>query len=331
LLKLLERFVAQDDVLAGINGADEDGALYGDFEDLETSQVFKANNEDNKEEESSKPTKDPHINKKSKKELLKEEFNKQYDAEEDEDKEDHFSELKADFDKQTQLLKTEFQLEEESLRTEYEGFRIGSYVRIEIANIPSEFILHLNPVKPILIGALNANEESLGLMQVKFKKHRWHRKILKSNDPLIFSIGWRRFQSIPIYSIEDRNERNRMLKYTPEHMHCTATLYGPLTPPNTGVIAFQYLDNAVSSFRVSATGVVVELDKSVTIVKKLKLTGVPYQIFKNTAFIKDMFNSSLEVAKFEGAVIRTVSGIRGHVKKALRVFISNIYHVTNYS
>ena len=133
-------------------------------------------------------------------------------------------------------------------------------------------------------------------------------------------MGWRRFQSLPVFTTEDPNERERFLKYTPEHMHCTCSFYGPLVPPNSGILAFQgpTPGKALVGFRIGMTGTVLESQCTPNVVKKLKLVGTPVKIFRNTAFITGMFNSALEVAKFEGAKIKTVSGIRGQIKKAVR-------------
>jgi ribosome biogenesis protein BMS1 len=224
---------------------------------------------------------------------------------------------KALMQKQLDINRAEFDSLDPMSRARAEGFKAGTYARIVLDKVPYEFARSFNSRYPVIIGGLAPTEERFGFVQIRIKRHRWHKKILKTNDPLIFSLGWRRFQTTPIYSISDSRTRNRMLKYTPEHMHCFGTFYGPLVAPNTGFCCVQSFSNANPGFRIAATGVVLNVDESTEIVKKLKLTGHPYKIFRNTAFIRDMFNSSIEIAKFEGASIKTVSGIRGQIKRAL--------------
>ena len=232
--------------------------------------------------------------------------------------EDQWYELqKAKLQKQLDINQAEFDTLDPISRARAEGFRAGTYARIVLESVPYEFVANFNPRFPVIVGGLAPTEDRFGFVQMRIKRHRWHKKILKSNDPLIFSLGWRRFQSLPIYSTSDSRTRNRMLKYTPEHLHCFGTFYGPLVAPNTGFCCVQSFSNKTPGFRIAATGVVLSVDEHTDLVKKLKLTGFPYKIFKNTAFIKNMFNSSLEIAKFEGAGIRTVSGVRGQIKRAL--------------
>jgi ribosome biogenesis protein BMS1 len=315
-------------------GFDEGDEGDGEFEDMETGEKFGGEEPKPEEKEDGERTiEEEREHNARRKEELKLRFeeedrdgfmNDKADArkegakeEEEFGEDDWYDAQKAMIQKQLDINRAEFDQMDELSRARVEGHKAGSYVRIVLENVPYEFSANFNSRFPILIGGLTPTEERFGFVQIRIKRHRWHKKILKTNDPLIFSLGWRRFQTTPIYSISDSRTRNRMLKYTPEHMHCFGTFYGPLVAPNTGFVCVNSLSNKTPGFRISATGVVLNVDESTEIVKKLKLTGHPYKIFKNTAFIKDMFRSSLEIAKFEGASIRTVSGVRGQIKRAL--------------
>lgn len=201
--------------------------------------------------------------------------------------------MKKDIADRQAATRAELDSMDTATRQALEGFRPGAYVRLRISQAPCELVDCFEPSTPLLIGGLSQGEEKVGFMHLRFKRHRWYPKILKNRDPLVLSAGWRRYQTLPVFSQEDNNGRHRMLKYTPEHMHCRATVFGPLVPPQTGIIAVQNLAGSLSSWRISGTAVMMELDARFDIMKKLKLVGHPYKIERHTAFIKDMFTSEV--------------------------------------
>ncbi|ORX71557.1 DUF663-domain-containing protein [Linderina pennispora] len=303
-----------DEDADGAAGADEndyDQDATGDFEDLEAGndEDEEDDSKENSDAESEEGESNPYGLSDEKMSKLKNKFDKIYDEEEEEagEKKDFYQTQKEQLQKYVDNTRNEM---DELADIQYRW--AGEYVKVVVDDMPYEFVKGFDPSLPIVVGGIS-NEEGLSLINLRVKRHRWYPKILKTGDPIVISVGWRRFQTIPTYYMNDRI-KNRMLKYTPEHMHCSAVVYGPYIQPGAGFCA--YFMQRKHNFGIAATGSVLENMQSIDIVKKLKLTGYPDKIHKNTAYIKKMFNSPLEVAKFEGASIKTVSGIRGQVKKA---------------
>ncbi|KAI3861912.1 hypothetical protein MKX03_004420 [Papaver bracteatum] len=195
------------------------------------------------------------------------------------------------------------------------GFRPGTYLRLEVRDIPFEMVGNINPGHPILVGGISPREENIGYMQATLKRHTWNRKLLKTRDPIIVSIGWRRYQTSPVYATDDSGDRLRMLNHTPVDTQCLAMFWGPLASPNTGVVVVQDLPDKRAAFRILATGIVIDFNHAAKILKKCKRSRIPWKISGKTALIKNLFKSDDEIDKFKDAKLWTEGGIQGKVEK----------------
>lgn len=119
---------------------------------------------------------------------------------------------------------------------------MGTFVRIEL-KIQKKFSRSLIPEYPVVLCSLRHQETQMAFLKVKIKKHRWYPHILKTKDPLILSIGWRKFQALPVYCMEDEQlgSRLRMIKYTPKFGFCYAVFYGPTYAVGTTFVGVQKL------------------------------------------------------------------------------------------
>jgi ribosome biogenesis protein BMS1 len=199
-----------DDDEDGFGDEDEDDEGDGAFEDLEAGETHGAEEdgeEDGEESEGEKSDEEPEANLEAEREKnarRKEELKLRFEEEDREgfknDKavarreggneefgeDDWYDAQKAMLQKQLDINKSEFEELDESQRAAVEGYRAGKYAKLVIEGVPAEFVNKFQARLPIIVGGLSATEDRFGFVQVRIKRHRWHKRIRESASEVPF-------------------------------------------------------------------------------------------------------------------------------------------------
>uniref|UniRef100_A0A0A9EU79 Ribosome biogenesis protein BMS1/TSR1 C-terminal domain-containing protein n=1 Tax=Arundo donax TaxID=35708 RepID=A0A0A9EU79_ARUDO len=178
-----DRFVTGNWSKAALRGKElngnEDGdeEIYGDFEDLETGEVHKSQVTEDAEGNGGIHKDDLEVEERRLKKLaLRAKFDAQYDGSEpsneevDNDKKGsireqpneggYFDKLKEELEIRKQMNISELNDLDEDTRVEIEGFRTGTYVRLEVHGVPFELVERFDPCHPILVGGIGLGEDN---------------------------------------------------------------------------------------------------------------------------------------------------------------------------
>ncbi len=66
-----------------------------------------------------------------------------------------------------QLNRAEFENLDDDSRVQFEGFRPGMYVRVQINGVPCEFVENFDSSYPVILGGLLSMEQNIGYVQVR--------------------------------------------------------------------------------------------------------------------------------------------------------------------
>jgi hypothetical protein len=205
----------------------------------------------------------------------------------------------------------------------YDKYYIETFKILESKRFPDQFKRYFDPFYPIIIEINFGIKPKTFIAKAKIIKHKWNKNVLRSNYSYVISVGWKIFKTNLIFFREDSLNRNRYQKYLSSNTSTLVCFYSILIEAGVVVIGINEENAKIrtrtqgANFNILFTGNILPNNNSLNIVKKAKLKGIIYNSFRKTAFIKNMFSSEIEISRFIGSSIQTISGIRGVIKKPI--------------
>ena len=228
-----------------------------------------------------------------------------------------------------------------------DGVAPGIRVCIWIRHVPRDaaaraVYAETNPKKrevlPFVLFGLLRHEHKKSVVNFTITRNTEYDAPVRSKDPLVVCLGFRRYHARPVYSQHLRRvgrDGNQVYKFERFLPHGTGAAVGSVYAPvtfggaNVPVVLlrmrsegqeFGYDDDGVSAEQTPhlvGAGSVLDIAPTRIITKRIILSGHPYKVHKKTATIRFMFFNADDVRYFAPITLRTKYGRTGHISESL--------------
>lgn len=193
------------------------------------------------------------------------------------------------------------------------GIDSGNYVRLELANVPKKLAEYfwINRDKPLILFQLLKYEHQMSVMNTVLRKVSSYDKLVRSNETLIFHVGYRRFKVKPIFSAHTNENKFKYEKYLLD-MPCVATFYAPITFAPAPVLVYKEFADGTCRDLV-AVGTLLNCSPDRLVIKRCVLSGYPYKINGKQVVVREMFNNREDIIWFRPVELITSKNRHGHI------------------
>jgi pre-rRNA-processing protein TSR1 len=184
---------------------------------------------------------------------------------------------------------------------------------------------------PLIVSGLFAHENQLSVMHLQLNRCEEYEDPVRSKDPMVVHVGFRRFVSRPIFSDHNANSDKSKLQRFMLGGFSVATMYAPISfAANCPALLFNAAASSCSatgpvgislrdaaSDQLVAMGGLLSINPNRIILKRTILSGFPFKIHKTRAVVRYMFFNAIDIEWFKPIELHTKLGRTGHIRESV--------------
>ncbi|CEP13339.1 hypothetical protein [Parasitella parasitica] len=219
----------------------------------------------------------------------------------------------------------------------------GTRITVWISNVPLQAYEAYDRTRPFILFGLLQYEHKMSLINLQVQRDNAYEETVRSKDPLVMHMGFRRYNVKPIYSQNTNKGTNHVHKFErfmKMGRSYVATIYGPVVFGKMPVMFYKETDSVNGMFGVGvdvrkasccidafvftslepilvSSGTFMDVDVKRIIAKRIILSGHPFKCHKRSAVIRFMFFNVEDIYWFKPVQLTTKYGRVGHISESL--------------